>query len=140
MYKSNHCRKCGRHISVHRVRLGLCEWCEKEQSIPHKDGKASNESLAHIKLKDRAVSFLISHGCHPVKKEVHKGFRYDVMGWLENDIYVVECGGCNKDKLDDALYKGYHLFIWPYGASNPIKYDKSMQVCHCCGAIIGNEK
>lgn len=133
MYKNN-CRKCGRHIPTSRG-LRLCEWCEKAESTPTKNGTAINESVSHKELKDRATSFLLALGCHNVKQEVRKEFVYDVVGWSTKETYVIECGGSKKSKLDNILQKGYTLFIFPYGATEPIRYDKSMSICHCCGAI-----
>ncbi len=131
------CRNCGRRIPISRSGIGLCEGCEKANARQIVDGKAPNESPNHTELKGKSGLFLTSLGCTTVSKEVYKIFRWDVMGWKNNnEIHIVECGGTSKHKLDYALLQGYKVYIWPYGASEPTKYDKSMHTCHCCGAII----
>ncbi len=122
MYKKYKCPKCSKGCSYWNNGR-LCRQCLRAFTIPLRDGHASTEGLAHKELKNRATSFLYALGCHTVRKEVYRHYVYDVMGWGNGHIYVVECGNTPKKRMDIIKKQGYIVYIWTYGALKPVRLE-----------------
>ncbi len=99
----------------------------------------ARETLAHKKLKMRARLFLEDTGCADIQEEYTIGvslngsMRADVVGFKDNRIIVVECGGSTEKKLSKAWSYIDELWILPYGEDTLFQWLPHKKICHTCG-------
>lgn len=137
------CSECGRELTRNR-KDNLCQWCRSailRKQLRMTNGGLANDGEKHRKLKIKAREFLISLGCKDIREEARdlseeSRFVYDVVGFKDGKIIIVECGGSQKHKLQRIIRDGYTLYIWPYGAKEPFLYNPSRNICDKCGSEI----
>lgn len=92
--------------------------------------------LGEFGCKDRQFEFYIK--C----KDRKKGILIDVVGFRENKLIGVECGGIGQKSKRDILkylleerqiFRLYHL---PYGNTIPTIYGTEDDLCPYCGRIL----
>jgi hypothetical protein len=140
------CMKCGGDYSRQRDSL-YCKCCEaklERARLKLSIGGNYHDTDRHRKLKDLAKTFLASLGCTGIREEARDlsgilRYNYDVAGLKDGKVYIVECGGCQVQKLKKIFDSGYILYIWAYGADKPILYNPSQRVCHFCGNYVHSE-
>ena len=108
----------------------------------------------HTELIVKAILWLSSKGYVNITKEFripeaignnrkNGSYVVDVIGFTtlgeDAKTIAVECGGTQTSKLEDLLERGVFsaVYILPYGANEPYKYKKGMNICRYCGHSIG---
>lgn len=124
------CLNCGELQLINHK--GYCENCYK-----NKKGKSSS----HSKLKNIGYKFLIDLGCNDIQFEKtirnsYCKFRVDVYGVKNNEIYAVECGQNQLEKLLLLNQIINNLYLLPYGKIAPFKYEIGHLFCPTCGNLI----
>jgi hypothetical protein len=127
------CSRCKRPITNNNF-SGLCQYCKSKG----RERKHLGESKEHLRLKDKASFFLESLGCSQVRKEhsmnTKQGrFICDVTGEKEGELYIVECGGTQRRKLQKVSFASKHIYVWPHGHAEPYLWDNSIKFCTFCG-------
>lgn len=109
------------------------------------------ESKRHIQLKIKANEFLQGIGCQNIQFEYRldkiqytlgarprhwktkQYFQFDVAGFKDGRLLVVECGGITAKKLKSMSTQGIMIYILPYGKNKPYLWQEGIDVCVSCG-------
>jgi len=134
------CSRCSTTITNYN-KSGLCWkcYCLAKRFNVQFPNKAHGQTEEHRQLKDSAMKWLVSAGCSDVKDETsirlakNKRIILDATGRKDGEIWVVECGGSSRKKLDQVLSITSHLFIWPYNHNRPYLFTPDIVVCSSCG-------
>lgn len=143
------CEKCGIFITDNN-KSGLCQRCLIKKNAPEFEAHTP-ESEAHKALKQQAKAWLKEIGCTDIREEHRiskfkrnpmifvqgEGVVFDVSGYYDNKLVVVECGGSQERKLEKALRITPYIYILPYNYMTPFRYHKEYKMCNLCGNIKG---